>query len=449
MLFQATHEDGSRNDAFIDVKSIDDIDGLLLKMSHLVAKYKKMSPAEIAYLSYPELVTQDVPLEFTVKFPSWGETTNWDYENPALWAYVRQAKPQVFYQSSAYLNGAPGPFLSNITFIANEVNPFEIRVKGEADVLNGAPGASFTLKMPNGGRLDSLGGFKPEWHNLSIKEFNDYMAGKISTAVRSYPAKKNGAVQKDIGDVLKKSLAFSRYQEGLVGLTLDKGKNYMFTVEQHAQDLDPRDAYALSKEDGLWRWHQQDLGNYYAEGAGTSTLRDPNINFIKESRLFVRLLKDKRMFPESKSWHRAGYQNQSDSGGHGLKAFFQRTYYSWIVLDQVTIDALGQAVSRLSEKYDLRAMVRKVGDEERFDLEGLLILLFLDQGGTQEELMNMAKADNASNVGGIDLDLTGKKIGVGQSGLDIGAGSADIIKGLVPVIIGQQKVASVADFVLQ
>ncbi|MBF0330920.1 MAG: hypothetical protein HQL17_03210 [Candidatus Omnitrophica bacterium] len=449
MLFKESYEDGSKNAQFLDVKSVDDIEGLLVKMASLVEKYKKLSTAGMAYLNYPALVTKDVPLEFTITFPEGGERVNWEYENPALWAYVRQAKPQVFYQSSAYLNGAPGPFLKNIVFAPNS-NPFEIRVKGDADILQGAPGASFTVKMSNGGRLESLGGYAPEWHSLSIKDFNDYIGNKVSTVIDAYPVKKPGktyAIERDINNILKNNLSFSRSQEGMVELLVDKGRNYRITLEQNAEDLSGR-AVALAKGDAVWRWYQQDVGSYYAEGSG-STLRDPNTNWIKESRFLIRLLKHKKMFPGSKAWHRAGYQNSSDSGGHGLKAFFQRVYYSWIVLDEKTISSLNEAVANLSQKYDVRAMLQKHGDEERLDLEGVLMMLFLNNGGTREELIKMAQVDNAA-VGGIDLDLTGKKLGADQApgtAADMPMNATDIIKGLVPVIIGQQKINSAMDFV--
>ncbi|MBF0486178.1 MAG: hypothetical protein HQL16_06665, partial [Candidatus Omnitrophica bacterium] len=439
----------------VDVRSVEDIPKLVRRMEAMVARYKGMTPLVIDYLTangsdQPNVaipVGQSLGLGFSIKF---SQPVNWNYENPALWAFVRQASARVFYPGEA--KNEPGPALEKVTFEPDPFNASQIRVNGSAEVFGRGSKAELTVKLEEpiegpGGYISRLSIENREWVTVGVENFDDYIRHKAEE-VRSFFPLASGASAALSADALKTQLVtyfgMPQYRETLV--ELEKPVYNGFAPEQEPRDLAPQPGRAFIDGQIVWRFLKQQLGSY--ESGNEHSLAASNLNWGRESRLFARMIK--AAVPNANIIHRAGRYAADHYDMHNARTFWNAKYFSWLTLDEATTAALSAAIARLSGKYDLSPAFRKSSQgEDTLDLESILFLMFLDNGGTAEDLLRMSVTDKAQNVGGIDLDISAQSFGtegVNESFLK-GAFAAEEIKGLVPVIMGQTSIKTFADFI--
>ncbi|MEI6438222.1 MAG: hypothetical protein WCO69_05690 [Candidatus Omnitrophota bacterium] len=438
---------------FPDIRTVDDLEKVLEQMTYFVNRYKALKPAAIRYVNYENgkrtvsSFGQQLPIEFSIDFER--EDVNWEYENPALWAFVRQARPRIDYQDETGMTRfLEGPWVEGVSFMVDVGDPSvekrKIRVSGHADVLGGHAGRVFAISLLSGGR--AVRTFN-ESYVVEARDFDGVVRHRAEQAVHSYrPGRSGDMTSTKMKEVLSSALA--PFMSAGLSVVLNGRANFISDTGDDGRSSQPGAHY---REGGFfWRWFDQSLGSYESDKADKK-LKDPDLGWKRESAFFTRLLRD--LFPDQKNgvFYHGGLLEQQGLELHNQNAMVGVSNVSWVVLSEGIVSSLADEVARLGKKYDLRDVIQDDDrGNKRVDLEGALILMYLERGGTVDGLVKLA-GDASQQVGGIDLNISDRVIGNAEQRTLLQGRAADIgardIAGLVPVILSQSAVPTMADFV--
>ncbi len=448
--------------AFPDIRTVDDFPRVFEQMERLVAQYKEMPPALIMYSNYPagrEVVVpaaSTYPIEYSVIF-SPGRRVDWRKGNPALWRYVQQTKSRIYLKNNLTSKdlGVPGPQVENENFVVDPMDPEKIRVKGYAAILGNSPENIFGLSVSGSfGRKDLTAdeiGETPAVTLLKANNFSDYILNVAAQSRVRYRSREEGkpVVNGNGNGIGERVIKSFLPQGGLKPWVIIQSKSDFFQPEFASQSKKD----VVGPNDFVWRWFDQQLGfedSQISEQRMRVAFSHQNQNWTKESVVLKKIL-DRVLNTEGKGISvRSGWFQQDAYSLHNQRVIWYLSYLSMMVIGREEASALAAAIKKLSKKYDLSPMVT-IDDRgrETVDLEGVVFLLYFEQGGTPEELQKLSQ--DASQVGGIDLDISGRSLGNDALSGDRRNGSpvlaADSIKGLAPVIIKQTPDVSLADFV--
>jgi pyruvate,orthophosphate dikinase len=448
------------NFPFPEIKNIEDITKALDLMKEMVKRYQGMKPREIQYLNYTSgkrnkvAEARKVPVGFSIIFD---QPVNWWYENPELWAYVRGFKAQVVFPlQDMPSKRTPGPFLGNVRVNPDNLNDSQLRVEGFAENLFGDQPSRLinvqvtekNVKLPGGGV--TILTLPQESFLLEVAGFNAYFEHRIHDAREKYAPNTAGnakpffASKKAALDFLKSHLNPGWSQQSTLRWLQEKG-----FIPEIESDGFPGDGVSLLEGDLVFRFFRQHLGSYVSgDEHRDGYIADRDQFWARESRLLVKLIKS--LTGENGAIHRSIQSKEAGLEAHNQFSVWDVNYFSWIKMESRMVDALAAELSRLSKKYDLSGMVKTGGRLDEIDLEGVLILSYLDRNGDSQGLLAMDQADSSETVGGIDLDISAFDFGGDPAYLVPAMNSAidgKMIHGLTPVITAERSVASVMDFV--
>jgi hypothetical protein len=437
-------KDGSREDVFRpiaqgfgdkfpfpDIHTVDDIPKAVALMDQFVSRYSQIFPERLDYLNYshtdPIVVPfeGDVPLEFSI-IPNIHEI-NWQYENPQLWAYVQGIDVGV-----NLVKGLSKKYVIQAELMPDPMSPEKIRVIGKLSVQ----------KLPEveeeGDTYVKVGLFRGPsnmltWHlghdyHVQIKSFDEYMRHKIDQVLQKGRLRLSGN-----------------------GFTVAQVREYLSNPKVSMQLGEMRsvltDQENVMWSDGgyLWRSLKQS-GAYTLDGSRASDL-NPSKFWAKESGFLVGAIR--QLFPgiNISNLEKKNTEAPSALQGHNLPTLYVETYSSYVVFDKDAVEKLSEAIAAFSQTHDLSNALINDEREVKLDLEVVILHMFAERFGKSQLVGGLT---DSAQVGGIDLNLAGRKIGSDLGGKEFSAwtkGSFNRIKGLVPVIVRQRNISTVLEFV--
>ncbi|MBF0618921.1 MAG: hypothetical protein HQL19_02005 [Candidatus Omnitrophica bacterium] len=443
---------------FPQIRTVDDLDAVFDRVKSLIERYTAMPPAEIKYSNFRDgkketvLFSKELPLEFSIEFKR--ADINWEYENPALWAFVNKAAVRIRYLNEDDYNlGKDGPWADGYVFTPDMGDPApekqKIRVKASANIFNGQAARRFTFELATRSRKLNMKGV----YAIDAGDLTQVIRQRIAEVKKSYPLRQDPTKVEISPGEMRAALTQAlmptwTVRSGIISLSSDNIHLYGLDGKPFRAE---KNVLSRIGEGFIWRWQRQDLGYYVTNytASGEPQLVEPNQGGVKESVFFVRLL-------QSLLTHKKGaahYAVRSEEPGLGLhnKGFvWQVNQLSWIAIDHDGFEELLTKLAGLEQKYDLSGFASKdAQDNIQVDLEGALMLMFQAQGHSEQELMDLVK-DSAEAVGGIDLDISDRALGEGNALPRVGAAAknaSEDITGLVPVVLSQTPVVDLNAFV--